>query len=422
MSPRPPSPHTPWNFITLALHQALMRIGWIFKTESVIMPLVLDTLGGTAWMRGALPMLNRLGQSLPPLAAVRWVARRRHYKYFLAGCGGLMASTFLLLAAIWRDPDRQSGWLAWVFLGLYLAFFVGVGLHQVAFSTLSAKLVAVRQRGRLLFQANLWGGLGAIGCAWFLIRPWLQRDHAGFQTIFMFAGLLFGLAALTALALREPARVLESAPHNSASALSQIGTALRTDRNLRTLALVAILFGLSYSLFPHYQSLGRARLQLQFADLVPWMIAQNLGVTLFSFPIGWVADRFGNRLALAVLLVGSVAAPLLAVALAHRGAVGALPFALVFLLLGMMPLTMRIVTNLALELAEPERQPLYVSVANLALSLPVVGLSLLVGWLIDLAGYEWCFLAVAAGLVLGLFLVFQVAEPRHKIWDNAGSG
>jgi MFS family permease len=187
---------------------------------------------------------------------------------------------------------------------------------------------------------------------------------------------------------------------------------------LRNLVAVAVLFGLSYSLFPHYQSLGRSRLNLSFVDLVPWMIAQNVGVTLFSIPIGWVADRWGNRLALIFLMAGSLAAPLLAVGITTNTTLGEGAYSLVFLLLGMMPLTMRIATNLALELAEPAQQPLYVSITNLALSLPVVGLSLLIGWLIDLAGFEMCFLLVAAGLLLGFPLVWRVQEPRHRVFPQ----
>ena len=56
-----------FNFCVIALYQVVMRTGWIFKTESVIMPAVLDSLGGSGWLRGLLPPLNRFGQSIPPL-------------------------------------------------------------------------------------------------------------------------------------------------------------------------------------------------------------------------------------------------------------------------------------------------------------------------------------------------------------------
>ena len=57
----------PRNFFVMAAYQVVMRVGWIFKTESIIMPFVLDSLGGGGWLRGLLPVLNRFGQSVPPL-------------------------------------------------------------------------------------------------------------------------------------------------------------------------------------------------------------------------------------------------------------------------------------------------------------------------------------------------------------------
>lgn len=62
------------NIGILAVQLIIMRIGWIFKTESVIIPHVLDVISGNAaWARGFLPVLNRLGQSLTPLLAADFI-------------------------------------------------------------------------------------------------------------------------------------------------------------------------------------------------------------------------------------------------------------------------------------------------------------------------------------------------------------
>ena len=61
------------NFIVMVIYQVVMRMGWIFKTESVIMPAVLDSIGGAGWLRGCLPMLNRFSQSIPPLVLARQI-------------------------------------------------------------------------------------------------------------------------------------------------------------------------------------------------------------------------------------------------------------------------------------------------------------------------------------------------------------
>ena len=57
----------PRNLACLVAYQVVSRIGWIFKTETVIMPAVLDACVDSGLLRGLLPVLNRAGHSLVPL-------------------------------------------------------------------------------------------------------------------------------------------------------------------------------------------------------------------------------------------------------------------------------------------------------------------------------------------------------------------
>ncbi len=83
------------------------------------------------------------------------------------------------------------------------------------------------------------------------------------------------------------------------------------DRQFRILVIISALFGLSMTLMPHYQNLARVRLDLGFSELLPWLIIQNLGVAVFSVPVGSIADRIGNRAALRMVLSFLIAAPIL---------------------------------------------------------------------------------------------------------------
>src|SRR4051812_33447446 len=67
----------PRNLLVLSAFQVLLRIGWIFKTETVIMPDFVDAIAGAGWVRGLLPVLNRVGQSLPPLCFAESIQRSR---------------------------------------------------------------------------------------------------------------------------------------------------------------------------------------------------------------------------------------------------------------------------------------------------------------------------------------------------------
>lgn len=59
--------HEPRNIACLVTYQVVARVGWIFKTETVIMPAVLDACIASGMLRGFLPVLNRIGTSLFPL-------------------------------------------------------------------------------------------------------------------------------------------------------------------------------------------------------------------------------------------------------------------------------------------------------------------------------------------------------------------
>jgi len=50
------------NTCWIIVYQLLVRVGWLFKTETVIMPAVLDAVVDSGTLRGLLPVLNRGGQ------------------------------------------------------------------------------------------------------------------------------------------------------------------------------------------------------------------------------------------------------------------------------------------------------------------------------------------------------------------------
>ena len=89
------------NFLNITVYQILLRVGWIFKTESAIIPAALDSIGASGWIRGCLPMLNRIGQSLPPLLAWPFIKSARRQKRWLMCTTLLMGLLFCLLGGIW---------------------------------------------------------------------------------------------------------------------------------------------------------------------------------------------------------------------------------------------------------------------------------------------------------------------------------
>lgn len=403
-----------FNFAVMSWHQVLMRTGWIFKTESIVMPAMLDMLGGSAWVRGFLPMLNRFGQSIPPMLAAGYVRGLRQKKLALTVTSILMGVVFLGLGGIWwiKDSLSPTG-LTVAILVLYAVFFSSTGVNQLIASTLTGKVIPVFRRGQLMQFSSSVGSIVAVSCAWILLSIWLQPDQGNFAAIFVFAGLLFVVSGFAALLFRETDDVLGNPGFNLRGLVVDSVQTLQEDSNFRLLALIATLFGVMMTLFPHYQDLGRTQLGLGLDSLVLWIVAQNLGVAVFSLPAGWIADRVGNRRVLKWLMAGLCLVPALALVLGASGKAGQVWFFLVFGFLGLTPVTIRTLNNYTLELVDRGRHPKYLAILSLAMAGPALFGSLLVGWFIDLFGYTPTFLAITAFQMVGYFLCFRLIEPRR---------
>lgn len=422
------------NLLLLAAHQIVFRVGWIFKTESVIMPAFIDRVvmgwasGPVAGaLRGCLPVLNRLGQSVPPVFCAERLKATALKKHALATFTLLMSLPLAVLSLVWFAVAGQERlWVAALFLALYFVFFVFNGLYHVSFGTTQGKLIRPTRRGRLLAVSTALGTVPAMLVAWWLLEDWLELRDGGFGYIFGFTAGCFFLSGLTSLLLSEPAEetprqkarlggTLSNAGHALRRNLADTGHVLRSDANLRRLVLVAMLFGSSLMVFPHYQALAQGRLGLKIGSLMVFVIVQNAAVGTYSLLAGPLADAWGNRLTLRTLIFGAAVAPLSAVVLLQMGPqAGGKLFWLVFIPLGVTPLVLRILINYTLEICRPADHPRYLSTVNLCLAAPFV-LSPAVGSLVEVVGYPTVFLSTAGLITLGGCLTFRLEEPRHHV-------
>ncbi len=401
------------NFFKVVAMQVTMRTAWIFKTESIVMPAVMDLIAGQGWLRGLLPVLNRFGQSIPPLLAAGTVTRYPLKKHLLFTATMVMGICFLSLAYLFYIVGASKpGWLPAAFLVVYGVFFVAVGIYNLVLSTLIGKVIQTQRRGRLMFFANIGGASCAVLCAWFLLREWISPQAGSFTNIFAFAGCGFILAGSFVLLLVEKRDEFAKEAFSPKQIFAEAIKILKTDRNFRQLAIIGSLFGLSLTLFPHYQRLGKDRFELGLDALIPWLISQNLGVAFFSYPAGKLADRFGNRLVLRIVLVGLTIAPLIAILMSYAGPQFGNYFFVVFVLLGLTPVSFRVFSNYALEMAARELQPRYLSTLSLCIALPTMILSPIVGLVVDQFDFEPAFAFVVICLVIAWLLTLSLREPR----------
>ncbi len=420
--------HEARNLAVLAAHQITVRVAWIFKTESVIMPAVIDAISGAGWVRGMLPVLNRSGQSIAPMILAEKLRDSRLKKRGLFATSLLMSVPFLVLAVLWYSvKNKHQPAMTVAFLGLYLTFFAFNGLMQMSFGTVQGKLIRPDRRGRLIAIAGILGSVGAVSAALLLMRNWLALPEVrGYTWIFAFTGGGFALAALLTTGIWEPADPEVHTPHRSL--LHHIRAAWQVwanDATFRRAATVGMLFIGAVLLFPHYQWLAVERLGTTSSDMVGWVIAQNIGVGCISPLAGVLADRSGNRIAMRFEIFVSAIVPLLALLLTSSlVSDGRRWYWMVFVLLGVAPVTLTTIFNYTLELAQEREHPRYLSTMRICFAVPFL-FSPLAGLFLDLFPPESRFLGacllfgtVSGLMILGGLLTFWMEEPRHRTVDT----
>ena len=399
------------NFALLALQQVVVRVGWIFKTESVLIPAFLDSIAGPGWMRGLLPVLNRVGQSVPAFLLSAPLKATPLKKHVLALASFAMAVPFLALAAV---SGGSGAWLPAAFLSLYLLFWCFAGLNFVVLGTLQAKLVRVDRRGRLISASVFGGVIPAVGFAWWLLPGWLEATPPRYDWIFLFTGVCFALAGAVAWGLREEPDHYEVPRQGVSEQIRGAWEILRSDRDYRRLVIVAVLFSSSVMVFPHYQALGRERLDLAGSQLMVWVVVQNVALGVASLLMGPVADRFGNRLALRLLVFAASGVPLFAIALTYAPLeTGRQLFLWVFVGIGLIPIGFRVITNYLLEISPPDDHARYLSLSQLCTAAAFLA-SPLFGLLIDATSFELAFGLQAVMMLVCCLLTFRLVEPRRR--------
>ena len=399
------------NLIVFALNQILMRLGWMFKAESVVIPAFIDIYTSSGTIRGLLPLILRIGQSLPQFLVAQRVAQMPKKQGFFILTGFGFAIPWCVLSLILSLTHWSANVIVAIFLVLCTLHWLIVGCNHLANGTLQGKLISPEKRGRLLAYSNVIGCSLSIGLAVYLMPRWLSDSSPRYAVIFAVTAGAFGIAALISFWFKE----LPSQPEGTAPFFKFLGDALlllRHDRNFRRFAIVILLFYSIWPLFPHYAVFGKRTLGLASSGFVTLIVAQNASNAVGAGIMGNIADRSGNRFVLRFLILISAFTPLLAVGISRMPS-GAQLYWIIFALIGFTPVSARIVTNYTLEIAPQEKHPQYLGVMSLFQAIPLF-VSPLTGALIEEFAFEPVFITCSALVSLGFLLTFRLAEPRFN--------
>ena len=248
-------PHEKRNLVVFALNQILMRLGWMFKSESVVIPAFIDVYTSSGTIRGLLPLILRIGQSLPQFLVAQRVAQMPKKQGFFILSGFGFAIPWCVLSLILSLTHWSANVIVAVFLVLCTLHWLAVGCNHLATGTLQGKLISPEKRGRLLAYSNIIGCTLAIGVAFYLLPRWLSGSTPRYAVLFGATATFFGVATAVSFWFKEPL----SPPQRTAPFFKFLGDALlslRYDRNFRRFAIVILLFYSIWPLFPHYTIFG----------------------------------------------------------------------------------------------------------------------------------------------------------------------
>jgi len=401
------------NFFAFVLNMVSMRIGWIFKTESIIMPGFLDTLTGSGAVRGFLPLISRIGQSLPQFVIAHRVTNLPRKKWAFFNASILLCVPWGLLSfVLWLSPAIHPYFMVGVFLAMYTFHWVIYGGYNVLLGTLQGKLIVPQRRGRLMAVSTSLGCLLAILAAYFFMPKWLMPDQENYALVFGATCLFFAIAAFAALLFRESEDSLDNKLNKFRQFAASSAALVGNHANFRRFIIVVCLYSVTRLLFPHYTVFGMRTMGIKSSGFVQWLIAQNFIHAVGSVVMGLLADKYGNLIVLRTLVFIGGCIPLIAIGISKLpGDLGHQLYWIVFAFIGFMPVSMRITTNYTLEIAPTKRHPQYLGTLNVIQMLPLLT-SPLIGWMIDRLSFQTVFISCSIVIFISGLLTFRLEEPR----------
>ncbi len=211
---------------------------------------------------------------------------------------------------------------------------------------------------------------------------------------------------------REPAHIVPEAvkQQKSGHSLKKIVVIIRGDRNFRNYLIARLLSSLGNMAAGFVTVAAIQRWYLADSTVGFFTAALLIGQTIGNLIAGFIADRFGHKLALQIGLLSLAAAYTMAWWAPAPGY-----FNLVFFLIGIsggIMIVSGILINL--EFSRAEHRPTYVGIANTTMGIGGI-LAPLIGGAIALIGYNSLF-AVSAFFALAALamMMFVVYEPRSQ--------
>jgi hypothetical protein len=370
------------------------------------------------WVGLIIPIQYGFALVAQPLIGA-WLAGRRRRVWYYAAQALLRGVLWALLAlAAWRLGADRPALLA-IFFGVVVLDAVAAGVGNIALNDALARVIPEPLRGRARSWRGIFGGLTA-GAAGILIAIFFSERSgmAAYALLFAASGVLYTLGGLTIGLIDDPQEGASGARQPTTRDIrTRIGRLWRDDTFRRFVLTQALLVPLVQGL-PFFALLGRRVFNLELDALGPLLIISAVTPIVANAAWGWLADRCGNRWALAAAAALGLLAPILGgillMAPVDRTAalvlLGGIVFAIGSASTGVDLTTKNIVLDLAPSAAE---RPLTIGVNDTLVGIPT---ALLVGAgaIIDLVGFVPIYVGIGALTLLGVILAGRLPTAAHQ--------
>ncbi|AUB40057.1 MFS family permease [Nostoc flagelliforme CCNUN1] len=400
------------NLTVNVIDSAFFGLATGFASYITIIPLFVSGFTNSALLIGLIPAIPRLGWQLPQLLTADKIARLQYYKptvMWLTINQKLPFFALALVALLQRKLNSQT------ILHLTFAILIwqglGGGFSATAWQSMVAKIVPSGRLGifygALAAAANLMSIFGAL-IAGLLLKQIAQPFN--FALCFLCASVAMALSWFFMSRTREPVSNSLSTIETRREFWDSLSVILRCDKNFRyfvitrmlsQLALMPLPFYTLYAVHQHW--MGEASIGLITGVL---MVTQ----TIAGLVLGWVGDRWGNKL---VLEAGSVVCAFTSVLAGLAPNVNC--FYLVFIGAGIGMISLQnVAAVMTLEFGNQRQRPAYIGLGNTLVAPATILAPLLGGWIVDNIDYKTAFLVAAiGGLVTALLLHVAVSDPRY---------
>lgn len=414
-----------------------MRMGWIYKTESTVIPGFVTSLTSHPLLISLTPTISRVSQFLPQFLFLGVLERAPRKKPILLQVTTLFALSWgVLSATLWFGRELPRALLLTIFFLSYSVSWVCTGVSAVLDRVMLGRLIPTRRRGRVFAVAGPLGSYSVV-LSGPLIAYLLSQGGdfpRNYGTVFGIGFVTFLAAIASASLIREPPEKREPSKYERLTRIAQHGwELLRQDASFRRIFGIACIQSLSAYLFSYYVAYARtwspeASFQNALNGMLGWGLSvQNLVIGTLSLFTGLLVDWKGNRMVLRALCSILTFVPLVAtligrfVPLRHRLGL----FLFVYAMIGCLAVLQRVMGNYVLEITTPERQTLYVGIFGSGQMITLI-FPFLVGGVITIlregwgaqVAYEGTFLGCVVVLSGSVLLAWHLVEPRRVASDS----